>query len=49
MELIKQYERDNNNLSLRLKQEHDKNKDLIIYKNRIDMLEKEKKRYRYYK
>jgi hypothetical protein len=44
MELIKQYEKDNNNLSLRLKQEHDKNKDLIIYKNRIDMLEKEKKR-----
>lgn len=43
MELIKQYERDNNNLSLRLKQEHEKNKENVILKNRIAMLEKEKK------
>ena len=42
MELLKKYERDINHLSLRLKEEHNKNKELIILKNKVDLLEKEK-------
>ena len=40
--IIKKYEEDNKNLSLKLKQEYEKNKELIIIQNKLSLFEKSK-------
>jgi|TARA_B110000967_G_scaffold200750_1_gene237033 hypothetical protein len=40
--IIKKYEEDNKNLSLKLKQEYEKNKEMIIIQNKLSLFEKSK-------
>ena len=41
--IIKKYEEDNKNLSLKLKQEYEKNKEIIMLRNKISLFEQTKK------